>query len=70
MAGPLDEASRNYLQRGPRLSAFWVPRNLSAHMDRQARPAPAIYRRKVGAKHCMPWWLGGCGVKTTENKIP
>ncbi len=36
-------------------SSFWAPRNLSHHMIRQARTAVV--------------WLGGEGVKTTENKI-
>ncbi len=30
--------------RGPRSSSFWVPRNLSHHMDRQARIGDTVER--------------------------
>jgi hypothetical protein len=41
-------------------------------MDRQARKGDTVlFERRVmtGRKQTMPWWLGGGGVKTTENKI-
>ena len=59
--------------RGPRSSSFWVPGNLSYHIDRQARTSATVLvmsreMRQVGAKHCRGGW--GVGrVKTTENKM-
>ncbi len=59
--------------RGPRSSSFWVPRNLFHHMDKQARTGDTVLvttsREMTGRTQTLPWWLGGEGVKTTENKI-
>jgi hypothetical protein len=62
----------DWVPRGPKSSSFWVPRNLSNHMDRQARIGYTVLvkRREVtGRTQTLPWWLGGGRVKTTENKI-
>ncbi len=44
-------------KRGPRSSSFWLPRNLSHHMDRQAHTGDTVLvereRWQVGAKHCQ-----------------
>jgi hypothetical protein len=40
-------------------------------MDREAStPDTALVRSRkmTGRSHTLPWWLGGEGVKTTENK--
>ncbi len=60
-----------YLLRGPHSSSFWLPRNLFNHIDRQARTRDAVLksRETTGRSQTLPWWLGGEGVKTTENKI-
>jgi hypothetical protein len=36
------------------------------------KPVPEIQgklRREIGRSQTLPWWLGGGGIKTTENKI-
>jgi hypothetical protein len=41
-------------------------------MDRQARTrdtALAKSRELTGRSQTQPWWLGGVGVKTKENKV-
>jgi hypothetical protein len=41
-------------------------------MDRQARTDDTVLvktREMTGRSKTLPWWLGGGGVKTTENKI-
>jgi hypothetical protein len=62
----------DWMLRGPRLSSFWVPRNLSHHMIRQARTFDTVLvksRDMTSRTQTLPCWLGGKGVKTTENKI-
>ncbi len=54
--------------KGLNTNSFWVPRNLSNHMDRQALTGELRERWQVGAKHCRGGW-GEKGVQTTENKI-
>ncbi len=52
--------------------SFYVPRNLSNHMDRQARTSDTVLvksRKMTGRSQTLPWWLGRGGIKTTENKI-
>ncbi len=67
--------SIEYYVRCPRPSSFWVPRNLSHHMIRQARTGHTVLvkrREMTGRTPTLPWWLRGEGVKnrkTTENKI-
>jgi len=58
------------IRRGPRSSHFWLTRNLSNHMDRQARTGDTLLResRHVGATNGRGGWGEG-GVKTTEIKI-
>ncbi len=56
----------------PTLVFFWVPRNLSIHMDRRARTGDTVLvksREITDRPQTLPWWQGGGGVKTTENKI-
>jgi hypothetical protein len=52
---------------------FQLPQNLSNHMDRQDRtPRDTVLvksREMIGRSQTLSWWLGGGGVKTTENKI-
>ncbi len=53
-------------------SSFWVPRNLTTHMIRQAHTGDTVLvkgREMTGRtqKHCHV--AGGEGIKTTENKI-
>ncbi len=53
---------------GPRSSSFWLPRNLSDRMDRQARTGDTVLiksREMTGRSQTLPWWLEGEGVKTT-----
>ncbi len=41
-------------------------------MDRQARTGDTALvksREMTGRSQTLPWWLGGEGIKTTENKI-
>ncbi len=45
----------------PTLVFFWVPRNLSNHMDKQARTGATVLvksrqRWYVGSKHCLDGW--------------
>jgi hypothetical protein len=55
---PLD----NTIQRGPRSSSFWLPRNLSNHMDRQARIRDTVLVKsreitgKSQKKPCRSGW--------------
>jgi hypothetical protein len=45
---------------GPRLSSLWLPRNLSNHMDRQARTGDTVLAKGskiTGWCQTMPWWL-------------
>jgi hypothetical protein len=56
---------------GPRSSSFWIPRNLSHHIDSQARTGNTVLdksREMTGRTQTLPWWLRGEGVKTTEKK--
>ncbi len=58
--------------RGPRSVSFWLPRNLSNHMDRQARTLGTVIvksREMTGRRQTLPWWLWGEGVKTADNNI-
>jgi hypothetical protein len=72
-----DKINKASTQRGlntrrPTSSSFWVPRNLSNHIDRQARTGDTVLvknREIAGRTQTMPQWLGGLGVKTTEIKI-
>jgi hypothetical protein len=42
-----------------RSSSFWVPRNLSHHMIRQARTCNTVESREfIGRAQTLPWWLG------------
>jgi hypothetical protein len=62
--GPSDQ------KRGPRSSSFWLPRNLSHHMDRQALTGDTVLVEsgdKTGRSQTLPWWLGEGGVKTTDT---
>jgi hypothetical protein len=48
--------------RGPRASSFWVPRNLSHNMDRQARTGDTVLVKSIemtGRIQTLRWWLGG-----------
>ncbi len=74
--GKQNAVSREYwILRCPRPSSFWVPRNLSHHMIRQARTGDTVLvksREMTGRTQTLPWWLRGEGIKnrkTTENKI-
>jgi hypothetical protein len=61
----------DWILRGPRSSSFWVPRNLSHHMIRQARTGVTMLvksREMTGRTQTLPWWLGWEGVKAMENK--
>ncbi len=52
----------DWIQKGPRLSSFWLPRNLSYHMGRQARTGDTMSvktREMTGRAQTLPWWLGG-----------
>jgi hypothetical protein len=52
------------------LSSFWLPRNLSNYMDRQARTRDTVLvrcREMTDRSQTLPWWLEGGGVKTTEK---
>ncbi len=48
----------DWIQKSPRSSSYWVPRNLFHRIDRQAQPAPEIQcqlrveRWQEGPKHC------------------
>jgi hypothetical protein len=57
----LAKAERIWKLTGPRSPSFRVPRNLSKHMDRQARTGDTVLvkSREVGAKHCLVRWGGG-----------
>ncbi len=46
---------------------FWVPRNLSNHMDRQANTRVKS-KEMAGRSQTLPAWLGEGEVKTTESK--
>ncbi len=62
----------DWILRGPRWSSFWLLRNLSNHMDRQARTGDTVLvmsREMTGRSRVLPWWLEGEVAKTTENKI-
>ncbi len=66
----------DWILRGSRSSSFWVPRNLSHHMIRQAQAATRTgdtvlvkSRDMTGRAQTLSCWLRGEGVKTTENKI-
>jgi hypothetical protein len=67
--------SPRFRDSGPRSSSFWFPRNHSHHMIRQASTDGTMLamlvknREMTGRIQTRPWWLGGEGVKTTENKI-
>ncbi len=57
---------------GLHLSSFWPPQNLFNDMDGQARTGDKVLfksRETTGRSQTLSWWLGGAGVKTTENKI-
>ena len=60
-------------KRGSRSSSFWVPRNLSHHLDRKDRTGDTVLlnsREMTGRSQTLPWWwLVGEGVKTTENQL-
>jgi hypothetical protein len=64
---------RGLITKRPTIVFFFrVPRNLSHHMDRQARTGDTVLvksREMTGRTQTLPWWLGGGGVKTTDNKI-
>jgi hypothetical protein len=54
------------------VSSFLVPRNLSHHMDRQARTGDTVLvksREITGRSQTLTWLLMGEGVKTTQTKI-
>jgi hypothetical protein len=58
--------------RGPRSSSFWVPRNLSHHMIRQACFGDTVLvksRKMTGRNQTLPCWLGGRRGKDEGNKI-
>jgi hypothetical protein len=41
---------------------FWVPRNLSHHMIRQALIGDTVLAKRIemtGKTQTLPWWLGG-----------
>jgi len=62
----------DWILRGPRSSSFWVPRNLSQKMVRQARigdTALVKSREMTGRTQTLPWWLEEEEIKTIENKI-
>jgi hypothetical protein len=62
------------MQRGlntKRPSSFWVSRNLSNHVIRQACSGGTVLVKSIemtGRTKTLPWWLGGEGVKTTYCK--
>jgi hypothetical protein len=54
-----------------RAGLFWVPRNLSDHMDRLAHTRDTLLvtsREMTGRSQTLPCWMRG-DIKTTENKI-
>ncbi len=62
----------DWILRGPRSSSFWLPRNLSNHMDRQARTGDTV-RLQIGVRsQTLPWWLGGRRGKDDrkQNTLP
>ncbi len=60
---PHSPLKEDWMLRGPRSSSFWVPRNLSRHMTRQARSDDTSVcfksREMTGRTQTLPWWLGG-----------
>jgi hypothetical protein len=64
---------RGLKAKRPTLVFFLAPpRNLSNHMDRQARPGDIVFvksREMTGRELSTAMWMNGGGVKTTENKI-
>ncbi len=51
----------DWILRGPWSSSFWIPRNLSDHMIRQASIGNTIERWQGGPKHCRGGWGGRRG---------
>jgi hypothetical protein len=44
-----------------RPTSFWIPRNLSHHMVRQARTGDTVLvksREMTSRSQTLPWWLG------------
>ncbi len=65
--GPVSGGQRGMKTKRPRL-----PRNLSIHTDRQSCTGDTMIaksREMTGRSQTLLCWLGGGGVKTTENKI-
>ncbi len=59
-----------YTERPARSSSFWLPRNLSNHMDWQTRTGDTMSVKSREMSQTLPWWWGGGRRgKTTENKI-
>ncbi len=57
-------AGEGWILRGPSSSFFWLPQNLSDHMDRQARTGDTVLvksREMIGRSKTLPWWSGGGG---------
>ncbi len=54
-------AGEGWILRGPLSSSFWLPRNLSNHMDRQARTGDTMLlenREMTGRSQTLLRWLG------------
>ncbi len=73
-SGVLLRTREYWVLRGPRSSSFcsfWLPRNLSNHMDRQARTGDTVLVKSwemTGRSHTLLWWLEGGGVKMPKKK--
>jgi hypothetical protein len=62
---PLVAAREDRILRGPRSSSIRLPRNLSNHMDGQARTGDIVLvnrREMTGRSKTLPWWMGGGGI--------
>ncbi len=60
----------DWILRCPRSSSFWVPRNLSHHMDRQARTGDTVFvksREMTGRKPNTAVVAGGRRVEDDRN---
>ncbi len=68
---PLVEPREDWILRGPCSSSFRLPRNLSNHMERQARTSDTVLvnrREMTGRSQTLPWCLGGGGIKTKDDR--
>ncbi len=64
----LTYGKENWIQRGPLSSSFWVPRNHSNRMDRQARTGDTVIvksREMTGKSQILP-----CADTHSHHKMP